>query len=116
MRIPGRSSNRCDPEHVKKLTSAETIVAITHYQNLLAAEGIKTEIRNQHLGGIMGEMPVFETWPQLWIVNDLDFDRATQLIESIEDEPIGAPWRCPKCGEQNEGQFAACWYCETSAD
>jgi hypothetical protein len=101
---------------MKKLTSAETIVTITHYQNLLAAEGIRTEIRNQHLGGIMGEMPVFETWPQLWIVNDLDFDRATQLIESGDSEPYAASWACSKCGEENEGQYAACWNCGKNVD
>lgn len=101
---------------MKKLTSAETIVTVTHYQNLLAAEGIKTEIRNQHLGGIMGEMPVFETWPQLWIVNDLDFDRATQLIESTDSGPYEAPWTCSKCGEENEGQYAACWNCGKNVD
>jgi hypothetical protein len=101
---------------MKKLTSAETIVTITHYQNLLAAEGIKTEIRNQHLGGIMGEMPVFETWPQLWVVNELEFDRATQLIEAADSESHEVPWTCRKCGEKNEGQYAACWNCEASAD
>jgi hypothetical protein len=101
---------------MKKLTSAETIVTITHYQNLLAAEGIRTEIRNQHLGGIMGEMPVFETWPQLWIVNDLDFDRATQLLESGNSEPFGAAWTCSQCGEENEGQYGACWNCGKNVD
>jgi hypothetical protein len=101
---------------MKKLTSAETIVTITHYQNLLAAEGIKTEVRNQHLGGVMGEVPVFETWPQLWVVNELDFDRATQLIEAADAEPCEGPWTCRKCGEKNEGQYAACWNCEASAD
>ena len=101
---------------MKKLTSAETIVTITHYQNLLAAEGIKTQIRNQHLGGIMGEMPVFETWPQLWVVNELEFDRATQLIEAADSESHEVPWTCRKCGEKNEGQYAACWNCEASAD
>lgn len=101
---------------MKKLTSAETIVTITHYQNLLAAEGIRTEIRNQHLGGIMGEMPVFETWPQLWIVNDLDFDRATQLIESTDSGPVGAAWACSQCGEENEGQYGACWNCGKNVD
>ena len=101
---------------MKKLTSAETIVTITHYQNLLAAEGIRTEIRNQHLGGIMGEMPVFETWPQLWIVNDLEFDRATQLIEATDSGPVGAAWTCSQCGEDNEGQYGACWNCGKNVD
>ncbi len=56
-------------------------------------------------------MPFTDTWPQLWVVNDLDYDRAKQLIEgaALEESPPG--WRCRKCGEYNEGQFAACWNC-----
>lgn len=100
---------------MKKLTSAETIVTITHYMNVLEAEGIRSEIRNQHLSGVMGEVPVFETWPQLW-VEERDLERAGQLIKMVDDEAPGEPWRCAKCGEQNEGQFAACWNCGTSAD
>jgi hypothetical protein len=100
---------------MKKLTSAASTVTIHHYRNLLEAEGIPCEIRNQHLGGIMGEMPFTETWPQLWVVNDLDYDRAEQLIsaDSIEESP-SEPWQCRQCGEENEGQFAACWSCGTS--
>lgn len=101
---------------MKKLTSAESLITINHYKNLLASEGIPTEIRNQHLGSIMGEMPFFETWPQLWVINDLDFDRATQLIEAVDAESPGLAWTCARCGEENEGQFAACWNCGASAD
>jgi hypothetical protein len=97
---------------MKKLTSAPSPVTIHHYKNLLAAEGIATRIRNEHFGSIMGEMPFTDTWPQLWVVNDLDFDRAQQLIEGGLDE-AGPDWRCSQCGEHNEGQFAACWNCGT---
>lgn len=100
---------------MKKLTSAETIVTITHYKNVLEAEGIRSEIRNQHLGGVMGEVPVFETWPQLW-VGELDLDRASQLIRQAEAETPGEPWSCAQCGEPNEGQFGACWKCGASAE
>jgi len=101
---------------MKKLTSAESLITINHYKNLLASEGIPTEIRNQHLGSIMGEIPFFETWPQLWVINDLDFDRATQLIEAVDAESPRASWTCAKCNEENEGQFAACWNCGAPAD
>ena len=101
---------------MKKLTSAESIVTINHYKNLLASEGIATKIRNEHLGSIMGEIPFFETWPQLWVVNDLDYDRACQLIESVESESPQEPWNCKRCGEANEGQFSACWSCGGPAD
>lgn len=101
---------------MKKLTSAESLILINHYRNLLEAEGIRTEIRNQHLGSIMGEVPFFETWPQLWVINDLDFDRAQQLLESADAEAPTEPWVCGNCGEQNEGQFSACWKCGTPVD
>ena len=78
---------------MKKLTSAESPITINHYKNLLASEGIATEIRNQHLGSVMGEIPFFETWPQLWVVNDLDYDRAKQLIDAVDDESPGEPWQ-----------------------
>jgi hypothetical protein len=101
---------------MKKLTSAESLITINHYKNLLQAEGIRCVIRNEYLGSIMGEMPFVETWPELWIANDLDFDRATQLLAGAEAESPAAAWTCKKCGEINEGQFAACWNCSTSSD
>ena len=101
---------------MKKLMSADSLITINHYKNLLTVEGIPCEIRNEHLGSIMGEMPFVETWPELWVVNDLDFDRATQLITAVDAESPTTPWRCRKCGEENEGQFAACWNCGTSLD
>ena len=101
---------------MKKLTSAESLITINHYKNLLASEGIPTEVRNQHLGSIMGEVPFFETWPQLWVVNDLDYDRAKQLIDTVDAESPAESWKCEHCGESNEGQFAACWNCGRAAD
>ncbi len=101
---------------MKKLTSADSLITINHFKNLLEAEGIRCQIRNEHLGSIFGEMPFVETWPELWVVNELDFDRAQQLITDVAAESPKTPWRCRKCGEENEGQFAACWSCGTSLD
>ena len=101
---------------MKKLTSAPSLITINHFKNLLEAEGIRCQIRNEHLGSIMGEMPFVETWPELWVVNDLDYDRANQLITDAAADSPQRPWRCRKCGEDHEGQFAACWNCGTSLD
>ena len=97
---------------MKKLTSSDSLVTINHWKNILESEGIPCQIRNEHLGSIVGEMPFPEVWPQLWIVNDLDQDRAMQLInDDGVDESPSEPWNCRHCGEENEGQFAACWNC-----
>ena len=97
---------------MKKLTSSESLVTVHHWKNLLESEGIACQIRNEHLGSVMGEVPFVEVWPQLWIVNDLDFDRARQLLsaDAVAESPQD-PWQCRHCGETNEGQFAACWNC-----
>ena len=99
---------------MKKLTSSESLVTINHYKNVLESEGIPCQIRNEFLGGIAGEMPLQEIWPELWVINDIDYDRASQLLDNaIVDESPHANWTCRQCGEENEGQFAACWNCGT---
>lgn len=98
---------------MKKVATAPSLVTISHYKNLLQAEGIEAFLRNEHLGSVVGEIPFQEVWPQLWVKNDLDYDRAKQLIDgdSVLDESPAANWTCSGCGEENEGQFAACWSC-----
>lgn len=101
---------------MKKVTSADSVVMIHHYKNILSSEGIACHIRNEHLNQIYGEMPFTEAWPELWVDRDIDYDRAKQLIDAtIIDESPKKPWRCKQCGEDNEGQFAACWSCGTEA-
>ena len=97
---------------MKKLISSESLVTINHYKNLLESEGIASEIKNAILGGIAGEMPLDQVWPELWVIDDLNYERAKQLIDetAVEESPQ-EPWTCRRCGEENEGQFAACWNC-----
>jgi len=97
---------------MKKLTASDSLITINHYKNLLESEGIGCRIRNEHLGSIVGEVPYVEAWPELWVINHLDYDRARQLIDAaIVAESPGSAWRCAACGEDNEGQFGACWNC-----
>ncbi len=101
---------------MKKLTTSPSIVTINHFKNVLESEGIASQIRNEFLGGIAGEMPLQEVWPELWVINEMDYDRAKQLIDAaITDESPSAPWKCRRSGEENEGQNAACWNCGTDA-
>ena len=97
---------------MKKVATASTVLMINHYRNILVAEGIACHIRNDQLNQVLGEVPFTEVWPELWVENDLDYDRAKQLLdEAIIQESPKRPWRCKQCGEENEGQFAACWNC-----
>lgn len=101
---------------MKKVTSAQSLITISHYRNLLHSEGIPAFIRNEYLGAIVGEIPFEEVWPELWVKNDLDYDRALQLIDSeaLASESPAAPWKCSGCGTEIEGQFSVCWNCADS--
>jgi len=89
---------------MKKVTSADSLITINHYKNLLTSEGIPAFIRNEYLGSIVGEMPFQEAWPQLWVKNDLDYDRALQLIDEANtlNESPAAAWRCKHCRSEND--------------
>ena len=56
---------------MKKVASFDSLVTISHYKNVLISEGIPAFLKNEHLGGIIGEMPFQEVWPELWVENDL---------------------------------------------
>jgi hypothetical protein len=85
----------------------------THYlKGVLERAGIACVIKNEQLIGGLGDIPFLECVPELWVLSDADAQRARALIEEHESRPAAAsPWRCPRCGEGNEGQFALCWNC-----
>jgi hypothetical protein len=68
-------------------------------------------MRNEYVSGVTGEVPVFETWPELWVVHDRDYDRAAEIIRTVFTDTPGDPWLCAGCGEQNEASFEFCWQC-----
>lgn len=99
---------------MKRVFSSEWLAEVGHFKNVLEHHGIACVIKNEQLSGALGEIPFLECLPELWVLDDADLARAKRLIEQ-QREPIAGPaWRCPGCGEQNEGQFAACWRCGTA--
>jgi Putative prokaryotic signal transducing protein len=99
---------------VKRIYRAATLLQVAHARNLLIAAGIPCEIRNQYLAGAAGELPMLETWPQLY-VDDIDEARALGVLARAERPPAGSPWTCAQCGERLEPQFTSCWRCGADA-
>jgi hypothetical protein len=83
-----------------------TLADVYLVRDYLAAEGVPTEIRNEHLFGAQGEVPVTsDALPSLWAADDL-VGRARELIErhrssdgsaaaaalaAMDNEPTAAP-------------------------
>ena len=80
-------------------------------RNLLASYGIAAEIRNTTLAGGLGEIPMLETWPQLWVDESLYAEAKRVVDQELRSPPRGEAWTCRSCGERIEGQFTECWRC-----
>jgi hypothetical protein len=89
------------------------LLQVAHARNVLIAAGIDSELRNQYLAGALGDLPMLETWPQLWVEDDFE-SAALRALQKADAAPTGTAWTCSQCGEQLEPQFTTCWRCGTA--
>lgn len=95
---------------MKRVYRAATLLQVAHARNVLITAGIRCEVRNQYLAGALGDLPMMETWPQLY-VDDADERFALGALAGAATAKSGKPWICGGCGEQLEPQFTQCWRC-----
>jgi hypothetical protein len=93
---------------MKRVYSSYNLALLHHTRNLLEAEGVETEVRNQYLASAMGELPPAECQPELWVLRDEDAARAEEILR--RPQVRGPDWRC-SCGETLGAQFGQCWNC-----
>lgn len=101
---------------MRKVYGSQLFPMVGHLKNVLESHGIHCTIKNEFLGGAAGEVPPIECWPELWVIEDNEFDEATAIVSvaSLEYSAVSAEtWSCV-CGEALEGQFTACWRCGAS--
>ena len=83
-------------------------------KNLLEAQRIAVILKNEYASSAAGEVSPFDTWLELWVPKDSDYDRAVEVLESAMSQ-VGAPaWFCQTCKEENDASFASCWNCQTA--
>lgn len=98
---------------MKKVYSAQNHVMIALLKQIIESQGIHCVVKNELLSGAVGELPPIECWPELWIIDDDQFEWARRLVEATlnSHEEVREIWQCPHCGELLEGQFTQCWRC-----
>jgi hypothetical protein len=98
---------------MKRVYSSLSLTAAHHAKNVLDAEGIRAEMRNERLGSVVGEVPFLECQIEVWVLNDADAERAEQVLRYGSVPPLekSRVWRCAACGEEAEAQFTQCWRC-----
>ena len=94
----------------RRVFSSFNLAAVYHARNVLEAEGIRADVRNELLSSAAGELPPAECLAELW-VREIDAQRAETVLKDAMSAKSGPPWRCHACGESSEPQFTQCWRC-----
>lgn len=97
---------------MKLVYSNENHFVASNVKNLIEAQGIETIIKNEFAQGAVGEISAFDAWPEIWVVNDSDFEAAVKIAEASNQENNRADWFCRKCKERNAASFEICWNCQ----
>jgi len=98
---------------MKKIYTHENRFLVHNAKNLVEQQGIEIVLKNEVAGGGLGERAAFDTWLELWVINDADYPRACEVIDSALSESDAAEWQCSQCGELNDAAFEVCWQCGT---
>ena len=102
---------------MRKVYSAENIFTLNQFTFALDAAGIAYLVKNEHVQSSVGETPFNEAWPELWVVNNEDEDKAKLICQTLEKQSQSnePQWFCRHCGEQNASSFEFCWRCQNLA-
>lgn len=100
---------------MKLIFSNEHLFAVENVKNLLAAQGIEVMIKNEYAQGAIGEISAFDAWPEAWLVNEADFQRADEIVKASQESRSAADWICNHCQEINAASFDICWQCQHEA-
>ena len=97
-----------------KLYSAENLQTAYLIQQQLTQAGIACRLLNEYAQGGIGELSFTHAYPEIWLDDVHDIDRARQIIACFEqaDKNIGNHY-CPRCQEPNPATFEVCWRCQT---
>ena len=96
---------------MKKVYTHENRMIVFNMKNVLQGEGIETVVVNEFAAGGAGDLPTFDTWPELWIEDDDKLEQAQAIVERILTGPKQDAWFCHSCQEQNDASFRICWNC-----
>ncbi|UCH47145.1 MAG: DUF2007 domain-containing protein [Betaproteobacteria bacterium] len=96
---------------MRRIYTAETLPDAHLVVGLLAQAGIAAKVFNENAQGGVGEIPFTHTWPEVWLENEDDAERAHEVIRTLERGGTNQQVECRKCGESNPDNFEICWNC-----
>jgi len=103
------------PEYllVKLLYTNENRFLVSNAKNIIENAGIPVFLKNEYAAGGSGDLAPLETWLELWVAVDSDYEKAVQVLESSISPQGSDDWTCQNCSEQNDASFEFCWNCQS---
>ena len=96
---------------MRKVYSTATLADAHLVVGLLGQEGIAARVFNENAQGGLGEIPFTHAWPEVWLDDERDKERALKVIRQMERPGSDAQLACAACKELNPENFQICWNC-----
>lgn len=96
---------------MKKLYSAANLPDAHLLRDLLAQAGIAARVFNENAQGGLGEIPFTQAYPEVWLVDERDFEPARRIVRQHDRPAEAGVAFCPSCAEENPRNFQLCWKC-----
>jgi hypothetical protein len=98
---------------MKLIYKNENRAIVYSVKNILKLNNIDSHVKNEYGQTMGGGLGLSNSLLELWLINDHEYEKAKSIIAAQSDKPTNLrPWICDKCGEENEGNFGACWKCQ----
>jgi hypothetical protein len=95
---------------MKRLLQAPNLALATLWADMLGGAGIAASVQRAYASSIAGEIPPDQALPEVWVMDDSQFDAARALLPALRHPPRRR-WACPGCRELIDGPFEQCWNC-----
>jgi hypothetical protein len=99
---------------LKLIYTNENRFLVNNCKNIVENAGIAVMLKNEYAFGGVGDLSPFDTWLELWVLDDADYDKAVTIIATALRESHEQDWECGQCHEKNDPSFEVCWQCQNS--
>ena len=100
---------------MKLIYTNENRLLVSNVKNIVEGMGVAVTLKNEFSSGAAGELSPFDVWPELWVVDDVDYEKAVRIIESAFRPENAKEWLCSRCSEKNDASFDVCWNCQNES-
>ncbi|CAA0121147.1 Uncharacterised protein [BD1-7 clade bacterium] len=96
---------------MKQVYTHSNLALVNRAKELLEGAEVPCKVQHEFSTFSVGEIASIDCWPELWVLNDADEQRATEVLSIITDPAEHSQWQCPECDEKNDDSFEICWQC-----